>query len=508
MDESDVLSFMEYLKQFGAEEQNAFKSIKERIASVYELRKDVLGIIDLSRQCRKTKNPFLFKTLRKQSKKLADKLKRTYSPVIELAEITQCAEKRTSVIKAEENLLKKEFVELISAGSKERMPEEAKKAFIGFAERFRKELKLDFEGQSMAENLGAKLQLFRTIILNEQKILDEELIVLSIFSSAVPEDIDVLEQNEERLRVLHSSLNEEMYREKNEALIFLERYVKTREKIDEKIKELLAKKAPAIWKRIFGSEKISIARVKKDLRTLTTPEEIMDYVGALLHHKEMLEDKCYEFILRIGEKSRGLQKREKEILKQKSNLAVIDSLTGAFSRNFMNLKLSEIIADQMSRGGCIGLLMMDVDNFKSINDSYGHQTGDRVLAFVASIIKRSVKATDMVFRYGGEEFLVVLLSPSAFDINSPAERIRSSIEKASADFVQRMKDEKKLPEDALLKKITATIGTAGFQREARSATQEEVKSIEKKLIMAADEALYMGKKAGKNRVVNTELFTI
>ncbi len=109
-------------------------------------------------------------------------------------------------------------------------------------------------------------------------------------------------------------------------------------------------------------------------------------------------------------------------------LAVTDSLTGVYNRK----KLDDILADQFARfqrsRRPFAVLMLDLDNFKSINDNYGHVAGDAVLANVAAILKQSVRAVDFVARYGGEEFVVVLVETALDAALDIAERIRSELE--------------------------------------------------------------------------------
>jgi diguanylate cyclase (GGDEF)-like protein len=103
-----------------------------------------------------------------------------------------------------------------------------------------------------------------------------------------------------------------------------------------------------------------------------------------------------------------------------------DALTGVFNRHYFN----ELIAQEVLRSSRydhpIGLLMIDVDRFKEINDRYGHQTGDMVLKEIASTLRETVRATDMIVRYGGDEFLV-MLTETGEDAERAAIRIRDAV---------------------------------------------------------------------------------
>ncbi len=127
----------------------------------------------------------------------------------------------------------------------------------------------------------------------------------------------------------------------------------------------------------------------------------------------------------------------------------------------------------------LSLLMLDVDNFKTYNDRYGHLVGDRVLKVVAQVLKESVRTVDLVARYGGEEFSVLLLKTPAVGAQTVAERIREKIEEQEIIASQESTH------------VTVSIGVAELV--------PEFKEVEK-FIDAADQALYQAKGEGKNCV--------
>jgi diguanylate cyclase (GGDEF)-like protein len=160
-------------------------------------------------------------------------------------------------------------------------------------------------------------------------------------------------------------------------------------------------------------------------------------------------------------------------------LAVTDALTGLCNRT----KLADILADEFARfrrrHAPFAVLMLDVDNFKSINDAHGHAAGDRVLADVAAVLRQSIRSIDYAARYGGEEFVLVLVETSSDSAVGIAERVRSLIEAAHTDAGnQRMS-------------VTVSVGVA-HSRE-RDAGPDDV-------LARADDALYEAKRGGRNRV--------
>lgn len=155
-----------------------------------------------------------------------------------------------------------------------------------------------------------------------------------------------------------------------------------------------------------------------------------------------------------------------------------DPLTRVLNRRFLPSILSREISYANTHGAKLSLIIIDIDYFKRLNDTYGHQTGDQVLRQVAEILMDNVRPSDFLFRYGGEEFLIVLVEVDLAGASAVAERIRASID--GWDF--------RAGETTL--HITASAGVA----EHAGHPDPEF------LIERADEALYRAKHAGRNRV--------
>lgn len=161
--------------------------------------------------------------------------------------------------------------------------------------------------------------------------------------------------------------------------------------------------------------------------------------------------------------------------------AITDGLTGIYGRSHFDNMLVNITADSTSNLS-LSALMLDIDFFKICNDTYGHQFGDKVLRQIASIIKRVVDEAGTVFRYGGEEFVVLLNTNDLSSIMNIAEKIRSTI---AATLIPFKEGNVNIPV-----KVTTSIGAAIWYD-----TMERVELIEH-----ADRALYHSKNNGKNRV--------
>jgi diguanylate cyclase (GGDEF)-like protein len=154
--------------------------------------------------------------------------------------------------------------------------------------------------------------------------------------------------------------------------------------------------------------------------------------------------------------------------------AILDPLTGLLNRKSMPDRFAELASQAALTGAPIALLMCDVDRFKTVNDEHGHERGDRVLKEVAYIIRRSLRSFELVYRLGGDEFLIVLPGATTTTGRELAERVRRSLEAARPGGCE----------------VTVSIGIASARGEV---------SFEP-LFRDADEALYRAKRQGRNRV--------
>ena len=161
-------------------------------------------------------------------------------------------------------------------------------------------------------------------------------------------------------------------------------------------------------------------------------------------------------------------------------LAAIDPLTDAYNRRFGLVRLQEEFGRALRVAGPLGVLMVDLDHFKLVIDTFGHLAGDRVLRAVAGSVRRVLREGDILVRYGGEEFLAVLPGASAADLAELGERLRRAV--AATEVTD---GDMRIP-------ITASVGAASYPEHDASSVSE--------LVGVADEALYAAKRAGRDRV--------
>jgi len=186
--------------------------------------------------------------------------------------------------------------------------------------------------------------------------------------------------------------------------------------------------------------------------------------------------------------------KETEVLNNKlKTVAETDGLTGVYNRHFFNeyfaIEVKKNISE-ISYPGVLkeqrnfGLVIIDVDNFKSINDTYGHGVGDTVLVQVVNVIKRTIFSRDVVFRYGGEEFVVMFTKADRDGAIKTSERMRSEIERESFIFNNEIRNGK----------LTISAGFACFNEVMQETNPNS-------LLTLADHRLLRAKAEGKNRLV-------
>lgn len=167
------------------------------------------------------------------------------------------------------------------------------------------------------------------------------------------------------------------------------------------------------------------------------------------------------------------------LLEMNRKLALIDPLTGLYNRRYMEAFMDKHLALAERNNQLLSIIMFDIDNFKTFNDTYGHEAGDMALESISQAISRSIRSSDIGVRYGGEEFIVVLPNTDKMTALEVAERIRIAIETAPL----RVSPGRRAF-------VTASFGVATYGTDAGSLDA---------MIARADTALYNAKKTGKNR---------
>ncbi len=181
-------------------------------------------------------------------------------------------------------------------------------------------------------------------------------------------------------------------------------------------------------------------------------------------------------------KKKRYTERLRDNVQASIEMAITDALTGLHNRRYMETHLGTLVEQAASRGKPIAVLVLDIDYFKSVNDTYGHDAGDDVLREFAIRLRKSIRNIDLACRYGGEEFVIVMPETDMGVATMVAERLRRRI--AAEPFA--------IQQDMRLLDVTISIGIAARQEAGDTAAT---------ILKRADQALYRAKRDGRNRVV-------
>lgn len=200
-------------------------------------------------------------------------------------------------------------------------------------------------------------------------------------------------------------------------------------------------------------------------------------VAKVRHENERLHAELQLALHEVQEKNAQLEKSLKRI----EEVAATDPLTGLYNRRHFGRVIEQLFNEAHRYDGDLACVMIDLDGYKQLNDSFGHQVGDQLLVIAGKVISASMRKMDIAARYGGDEFVLLLPRASAEEAKTVAQRIRDEFRQGSAILLRRNDG------------VTMSIGI-GTMRDDNPAGTEQ-------LIAAADEALYSAKENGRNRIV-------
>ena len=174
--------------------------------------------------------------------------------------------------------------------------------------------------------------------------------------------------------------------------------------------------------------------------------------------------------------SQNVQKR-----RQYERAAMFDGLTGIHNRRWLDETLHRMVRRHKKNGGQLSLSLIDIDHFKSFNDRYGHAAGDHVLTIVANTLAANLRPTDLVARFGGEEFVIIFPDTTIESAHTAADRVREAV--AEQDLT--------MPDGTELPRVTISMGVS----------QHSIGQSVPDFLKVADLAMYRAKQGGRNRVV-------
>lgn len=210
-------------------------------------------------------------------------------------------------------------------------------------------------------------------------------------------------------------------------------------------------------------------------------EEILQEANASLSSINLTYDQMNRELIAAKAQLQKLTKELEEKNKYLEKLAQLDSLTEVYNHGYFQSILGNQISLASRKISPLSLIMMDVDDFKNFNDRHGHQTGDFILKELCALMRKLLRDSEMIFRYGGEEFAIILIDTAEHDAQVAAEHLRESI--AMHPFIVQSKNHN----------VTVSFGVAAIMPAVDGFTKKD-------LIAFADAALLESKKKGNNRV--------
>jgi diguanylate cyclase len=261
-----------------------------------------------------------------------------------------------------------------------------------------------------------------------------------------------------------------------------EKYISQSHSIDKQILEPIEKSLTTTLEKIntqVDSDKVIASNLKKAEKALSKHEyqkSMQNVVAFLMSSITTSQQQHSDLSLELT-RACGEVNFLKSKLEAARHEAIVDALTGLFNRRGCDMKLQALDIEQVHSS-----LAIDIDHFKNINDQFGHFIGDKVIQRIAKVIKSSISDKDIAVRFGGEEFIVVMVNKTMTQAHDIAEKIRLAI----SELKLMQKDSK-----AYLPKISVSIGIAERQDELNWTA----------LFEQADTALYQAKKSGRNKSV-------
>ncbi len=281
-------------------------------------------------------------------------------------------------------------------------------------------------------------------------------------------------------------------------------FVKAKKSIDTIIKENMGlQKGEGIAGKVLETgEPLLVEDLEKDPRInqqnkpryrtksfVSIPLKIEDRVAGVLNISDKITGEVFkESDLRLIQffAANASIAIERSLLYKKTGelqeLSITDPLTGVFNRRYLTGRLAEEVARFNRYKQPFSLLMIDIDEFKEYNDTFGHSTGDKVLKILADTIVASLRTTDVATRYGGDEFVLILSQTPKGDAINIANRIKENVEKTNIPHREELPS----------KELTVSIGLTSYPDDASSVTE---------LLEKTDEAMYLAKKSGRNKLI-------
>jgi len=456
------------LLRLGIQEQNIILTFEKRLSSSYRHKKYVLQLNDaISRSVPPAERNKIIHAIRTEILPL-------FTNVLDYVQQEEdVIKKETVALSVEKSILDSTIVEAQKAYASKKLGFETAKKVETLLKRALSLKQL--QEQTPQERVRSLIDTLRTTIIQEQTHITVE-----------QNALDQLEKNTNKIE--SSSLVETLIG----AVSALQKLMYQEKSLIDSLNPLLAEKisASSKIKKLFSEkDKVTLADIKADLRKLTKPEDVLEYIALLHQFGNLLDDPCRATLSRYG--TRAVYQAKTSAF-ERAWETITDQLTQIFNRRYFDREIYRAVESAQETGTAVSLLIFDFDKFKPINELYGHKIGDRALKSIVDIISSRKKRTDVLFRYGGEEFALIA-SVAKAEAAKIADRLRIQVQTLSPRIVSELN----ITDREI---FTVSVGVATFIGKKTVSSPQELTHSVNKLIDFADAGVRLAKESGRNRV--------
>ncbi len=454
------------IEEIEAKEESILNDFRKRFNFLYWHNRSIIKINILIERYLRTKDHKIAATLAKIAFDIKKGLLENYAKLLE-------------EVKEEESLISKEEREETALAALEQAEKKLYEKELPPAERAKKKILFEIkqkqdaiqgevELRSYNDRLSQLLAAAEPIIQSQQAIARRE---IAILDSIIADPRAVTKSFSDELKEINEKLSVYLKEERSKFIEEIGALINIRKSISRRIEQLIYQKK-GILNFLKGINKITIEDIKYDLRSLTKPEEINYYISKLKNYPNMLDKNALKYINDL-----------EDIAHPK--IGGIDSLTRLPGQSSYYQNIIKEMERSKRAKAPLAVVFIDIDYFKRINDSYGHNIGDIILKEVALAIRTSLRRHESVYRYGGEEFVIMLPETNKIQAEAFVNRMSSLIKSRIYEFPNLL--------TGALEKFNITI-SAGI------AVYDGIESYSE-LTARADAAMYQAKQAGRDRVM-------
>lgn len=493
---------------------NALASFEKRFLTLAEHRQLVIGqLLPLSRKLAPGRDQKRLEDIRSLTERILVNIISNFNAILkDLHDLNETATQSGQLTASMERLFEHDFRELRRLYLDPHLSTTAVKAKLEeITNNLSKAISKETETASLEEYIINILRKQQRLIEQQRTALNAELDALTTYRNTKTLDeqsIPAIRLSETTLQTSVRALDSLLREERRDIMEPLNHLLKQKLKASEEIKSLISEKKGLLARQNTITEK----DLKTDIMRLSRAEDVLRYLNAIAPLYPYLDKKAQRFHGKASALAASAAKDQRIDLARKAETAIIDALTGVYNRRYFDEFILRKILEAERYKRPFTMLLIDLDNFKSFNSSYELTGGDIVLRDIAAFLKRSLRATDYIFRYGGEEFAIIFTETTPDRALPAAEKIRTDLVEESTTLMEGLNADIKL-QDAeerepwnikkeevekrfRIKHISFSGGLVGFEPDSGLDQKTAATELTKK----ASELVKTSKEQGRNRI--------